>query len=100
MYLAKFFHRPPGDDDRELMLIPGSNPMVMGIHMNREGEPGSDQYLREEFPDTPTPPRPFGAMSPSSSQPAISRRITPNTRCAISGPIRKPSRTGRRGWTS
>ncbi|WP_375158204.1 SMI1/KNR4 family protein [Bradyrhizobium sp. RDT46] len=51
MYLAKFFHRPPGDDDRELMLIPGSNPMVMGIHMNREGEPGSDQYLREEFPD-------------------------------------------------
>lgn len=51
MYLAKFFHRPPGDDDRELMLIPGSNPMVMGIHMNREDEPGSDQYLREEFPD-------------------------------------------------
>ncbi|WP_028133676.1 SMI1/KNR4 family protein [Bradyrhizobium japonicum] len=51
MYLAKFFHRPPGDDDRELMLIPGSSPMVMGIHMNREDEPGSDQYLREEFPD-------------------------------------------------
>ena len=51
MYLAKFFHRPPGDDNRELMLIPGSNPMVMGIHMNREDEPGSDQYLREEFPD-------------------------------------------------
>jgi hypothetical protein len=44
MYLAKFFHRAPGDDDRELMLIPGSEPMVMGVHMNRE-----NQYLREEF---------------------------------------------------
>ncbi|MCP3374806.1 SMI1/KNR4 family protein [Bradyrhizobium cajani] len=51
MYLVKFFHRAPGDDDRELMLIPGSNPTVMGIRMNWEGEPGSDQYLREEFPD-------------------------------------------------
>ena len=49
MYLAKFFHRAPGDDDRELMLIPGSEPMVMGVHMNWNGEPGEDQYLREEF---------------------------------------------------
>jgi len=49
MYLAKFFHRAPGDDDRELMLIPGSEPVVMGIHMNWNGEPGEDQYLREEF---------------------------------------------------
>ncbi|MDD1532162.1 MULTISPECIES: SMI1/KNR4 family protein [unclassified Bradyrhizobium] len=49
MYLAKFFHRAPGDDDRELMLIPGSEPMVMGVRMNWEGEPGEDQYLREEF---------------------------------------------------
>ena len=31
MYLAKFFHRPPGDDDRELLLIPGGDPMVIGI---------------------------------------------------------------------
>ena len=31
MHLAKFFHRPPGDDDRELLLIPGSDPMVIGI---------------------------------------------------------------------
>lgn len=51
MHLAKFFHRAPGDDDRELMLIPGSEPMVIGIRMNRDDEPGSDQYLREEFPD-------------------------------------------------
>lgn len=51
MYLAKFFHRAPGDDDRELMLIPGSNPMVIGVRMNWEGEPGEDQYLREEFSD-------------------------------------------------
>lgn len=49
MYLAKFFHRAPGNDDRELMLIPGSEPMVMGVHMNWNGEPGEDQYLREEF---------------------------------------------------
>src|SRR5436305_3266952 len=49
MYLAKFFHRPPGDDDRELLLIPGGDPIVMGIHMREDGEPGSDQYLREDF---------------------------------------------------
>jgi hypothetical protein len=28
MYLAKFFHRLPGDDDRELLLIPGGEPMI------------------------------------------------------------------------
>jgi len=37
MYLAKFFHRPPGNDDRELLLMPespcgdGDRPIVMGI---------------------------------------------------------------------
>ena len=37
MYLAKFFHRPPGNDDRELLLIPESpcggadRPLIMGI---------------------------------------------------------------------
>ena len=37
MYLAKFFHRLPGDDDRELLLMPespcggGDRPIVMGI---------------------------------------------------------------------
>ena len=49
MYLAKFFHRPPEDDDRELLSIPGGDPLVIGIHMNWKGEPGSDEYLREEF---------------------------------------------------
>ena len=51
MYLAKFFHRAPGDDDRELMLVPGSDPMVIGIHMNWKGEPDANEFLREEFPD-------------------------------------------------
>ena len=51
MYLAKFFHRPPGDDDRELLFIPGGDPMIIGIQMDRDSQPGSDQYLREEFSD-------------------------------------------------
>jgi SMI1 / KNR4 family (SUKH-1) len=45
MYLAKFFHRPPGDDDRELLLIPGGDPMLIGIRMRERG----DEFLREEF---------------------------------------------------
>ncbi len=45
MYLAKFFHRPPGDDDRELLLIPGGDPMLIGIHMRETG----DDFLRDEF---------------------------------------------------
>lgn len=49
MYLAKFFHRSPGNDDRELLLVPEGDPIVMGIHMNWEAERGSDQYLREDF---------------------------------------------------
>ncbi|MBB4373928.1 hypothetical protein GGD63_006757 [Bradyrhizobium sp. cir1] len=49
MYLAKFFHRPPGDDDRELMLVPGRDPMVVGVHMNWKGDPDADQFLRKEF---------------------------------------------------
>jgi hypothetical protein len=50
MYLAKFFHRAPGDDDRELLLIPGGNPMIIGIHMQIEGAPEKDDFLREEYP--------------------------------------------------
>jgi hypothetical protein len=49
MYLAKFFHRPPGDDDRELLLCPGGDPMVIGIHMGESREPGGDEFLREQF---------------------------------------------------
>src|SRR4051812_21149979 len=47
MYLPKFFHRPPGDDDRELLLIPGGDPTIIGIHMRESG----DEFLREEFSD-------------------------------------------------
>ncbi|AHY55488.1 SMI1/KNR4 family protein [Bradyrhizobium japonicum] len=51
MYLAKFFHRAPGDDDRELMLVPGSDPMVIGVHMNWKGDPDANEFLRKKFPD-------------------------------------------------
>lgn len=49
MHLAKFFHRPPGDDDRELMLIPGRDPMVIGVRMNWKGDSDADEFLRETF---------------------------------------------------
>ena len=49
MYLAKFFHRPPGDDDRELLLIAdtssGDGHMLFGFVMNGRGE----AYRRQEF---------------------------------------------------
>lgn len=49
MYLAKFFHRAPGDDDRELLLIPGGDPMIIGIYMDGSRETQRDDFLREEF---------------------------------------------------
>ena len=55
MYLAKFFHRPPGDDDRELLFIPDDDPMIIGIHMNRTSQPESDEFLRKEFSDIGVP---------------------------------------------
>ena len=54
MYLAKFFHRPPGDDDRELLLIPGNDPMVIGIYMDEKRDTPRDDFLREEFSDIAT----------------------------------------------
>jgi hypothetical protein len=53
MYLAKFFHRPPGTDDRELLLIlDGScgeshalDHCFLGFAMNGRPEP----YLRRDF---------------------------------------------------
>jgi hypothetical protein len=51
MYLAKFFHRPPGDDDRELLLIPGGHPMIIGIRMHGSVETQTEDFLREEFSD-------------------------------------------------
>ncbi|CAN7629069.1 SMI1/KNR4 family protein [Bradyrhizobium sp. LjRoot220] len=54
MYLAKFFHRPPGDDDRELLLIPGNEPIVIGIYMDEKREIQRDDFLREEFSNLQT----------------------------------------------
>jgi hypothetical protein len=49
MYLAKFFHRPPGNDDRELLLIfddgRGDSHAFMGFVMDGRIEP----YLRRDF---------------------------------------------------
>ncbi len=51
MYLAKFFHRAPGDQDKELLFIPGGTPIVIGIHMHGDREVEEDEFLREEFSD-------------------------------------------------
>ena len=49
MYLAKFFHRPPGNDDRELLLIfdggCGESHAFMGFVMNGRLDP----YVRRDF---------------------------------------------------
>lgn len=49
MYLAKFFHRPPGNDDHELLLIidssAGDPHVLLGFVMNGRNEPAS----RREF---------------------------------------------------
>jgi hypothetical protein len=49
MYLAKFFHRPPGDDDRELLLIPSDDPMIIGTRMHASIEIPTEDFLREQF---------------------------------------------------
>jgi hypothetical protein len=49
MYLAKFFHRPPGDSDRELLLIPGDDPMIIGFRMRGSVEIQTEDFLREPF---------------------------------------------------
>jgi len=51
MRLAKFFHRAPGDDDRELLFIPGDHPMLIGIHMHGDRKLDEEEFLREEFAD-------------------------------------------------
>jgi hypothetical protein len=51
MYLAKFFHRPPGDDDRELLLIPSSTPMIIGTRMHGSVETPTEDFLRKQFSD-------------------------------------------------
>jgi hypothetical protein len=49
MYLAKFFHRSPGDDDRELLLMPGGDPVIAGIYMDEGRQTEREDFLREEF---------------------------------------------------
>ena len=49
MYLAKFFHRPPGDDDRELLLMPGGNPSIAGIYMDEGRQTKRKDFLRKDF---------------------------------------------------
>jgi hypothetical protein len=51
MYLAKFFHRPPGDADRELLLIPDDAPRIIGIRMHGNIETPTQEFLREQFSD-------------------------------------------------
>jgi hypothetical protein len=57
MYLARFFHRPPGDDDRLLLLALdgggyGGDDILMGIHMKPFDMSTSGEFLREEFAET------------------------------------------------
>lgn len=52
MYLAKFFHRPPGNHDRELLFILDGDPTIIGIHMQgTQGASGGEHFLREDFSD-------------------------------------------------
>ena len=49
MYLAKFFHRSPGDDDRELLLMPGGDPVITGIYMDEGRATKREDFLRKKF---------------------------------------------------
>jgi hypothetical protein len=51
MYLVKYFHRPLGDDDRELLLIPSSEPMMIGTRMGGDVDTPTEDFLREQFSD-------------------------------------------------
>lgn len=51
MHLAKFFHRPPGDDDRELLLILDGEATVIGKYMGEDRKTRRDDFLRKELSD-------------------------------------------------
>jgi SMI1/KNR4 family protein SUKH-1 len=63
MYLAKFFHRLPGNDDRELLLMPespcggGDRPVVMGIVLS---DPDRN-FIHKEYPNMADANRAFRA---------------------------------------
>jgi hypothetical protein len=65
MYLAKFFHRLPGNDDRELLLMPespcggGDRPIVMGIVLS---DPGKN-FIHKEYPSMADANRAFRAAA-------------------------------------
>jgi SMI1/KNR4 family protein SUKH-1 len=65
MYLAKFFHRLPGDDDRELLLMPespcggGDRPIVMGIVLS---DPDKN-FMHKEYPSMADANRAFRAAA-------------------------------------
>jgi hypothetical protein len=49
MYLAKFFHRAPGDDDRQLLLMPGGDPVIRGKYVDERRQIERDDFLYEQF---------------------------------------------------
>jgi hypothetical protein len=65
MYLAKFFHRPPGNDDRELLLMPespcgdGDRPIVMGIVLSNP----DCNFIHREYPSMADANRAFRAAA-------------------------------------
>ena len=65
MYLAKFFHRPPGNDDRELLLIPESRcgednrPVIMGIVL---ADP-DQKFMHKDYPSLADANRAFRAAA-------------------------------------
>jgi len=65
MYLAKFFHRLPGNDDRELLLMPESpcggsdRPIVMGIVLSNPGK----NFIHNEYPSMADANRAFRAAA-------------------------------------
>jgi hypothetical protein len=65
MYLAKFFHRLPGDDDRELLLMPespcggGDRPIVMGIVLSDPDK----SFMHKEYPSMADANRAFRAAA-------------------------------------
>ena len=65
MYLAKFFHRLPGNDDRELLLMPespcggGDRPIVMGIVLSDPDK----SFMHKEYPSMADANRAFRAAA-------------------------------------
>src|SRR5262249_44356304 len=65
MYLAKFFHRPPGNDDRELLLIPesacggGDRPLIVGIVLSNPER----EFIHKEYPSMADANRAFRAAA-------------------------------------